>query len=95
MSGQAGGEQPIPGPLADLFRLGDHRLVPLNGLHPRASRPNSAQPRQLRTQLRGAPLRVVARQAGYGSEIAFAAAFKREYGVSPGRYRRHADSEGR
>ncbi|UWE10324.1 AraC family transcriptional regulator [Actinacidiphila bryophytorum] len=41
-----------------------------------------------------APLRVVARQAGYGSEIAFAAAFKREYGVSPGRYRRHADADG-
>ncbi|MEV4263494.1 AraC family transcriptional regulator [Kribbella sp. NPDC049584] len=34
------------------------------------------------------PLRVVARQAGYSSEIAFAAAFKREHGVSPGRYRR-------
>lgn len=40
-----------------------------------------------------APLRVVARQAGYSSEIAFAAAFKREYGVSPGRYRRHADAD--
>ncbi|WP_433438286.1 AraC family transcriptional regulator [Nonomuraea sp. CA-141351] len=33
------------------------------------------------------PLRVVARQAGYSSDIAFAAAFKREYGITPGRYR--------
>ena len=40
-----------------------------------------------------APLRVVARQTGYGSEIAFAAAFKRQYGVSPGRYRRHSSTE--
>jgi AraC-like DNA-binding protein len=40
-----------------------------------------------------APLRVVARQAGYSSEIAFSAAFKREYGVSPGRYRRHPGTE--
>jgi AraC-like DNA-binding protein len=40
-----------------------------------------------------APLRVVARQAGYTSEIAFAAAFKREYGLTPGRYRRHSDKQ--
>jgi AraC-like DNA-binding protein len=39
------------------------------------------------------PLRVVARQTGYGSEIAFAAAFKREYGVSPGQYRRQSATE--
>ena len=40
-----------------------------------------------------APLRVVARQAGYSSEIAFSAAFKREYGVAPGQYRRYLASE--
>ncbi|MDJ0340358.1 AraC family transcriptional regulator [Streptomyces sp. H10-C2] len=34
-----------------------------------------------------APLRVVAGQAGYVSEFAFAKAFKREYALSPGRYR--------
>jgi AraC-like DNA-binding protein len=34
-----------------------------------------------------APLRVVAKRAGYTSEIAFAAAFKREYGLTPARYR--------
>ena len=39
------------------------------------------------------PLRVVARQAGYSSEIAFAAAFKREHGVSPGRYRRPSSKD--
>lgn len=33
------------------------------------------------------PLRAVARQAGYSSDVAFAAAFKREYGITPGRYR--------
>ncbi|MEU4208695.1 AraC family transcriptional regulator [Streptomyces sp. NPDC026206] len=40
--------------------------------------------------LRGsdAPLRTVAEQAGYTSEFAFAKAFKREYGVAPGRYRK-------
>jgi AraC-like DNA-binding protein len=32
-------------------------------------------------------LRAIARQAGYTSEFAFAAAFKREYGMAPGRYR--------
>lgn len=34
------------------------------------------------------PLAVVARGVGYASEFAFAAAFKREHGVSPGRWRR-------
>jgi AraC-like DNA-binding protein len=33
-------------------------------------------------------LRIVAQRCGYGSEYAFAKAFKREYGVAPGRYRR-------
>lgn len=35
----------------------------------------------------GAPLSVVAEQAGYASEFAFANAFKREFGLAPGRYR--------
>lgn len=35
-----------------------------------------------------APLGAIARQVGYTSEYAFANAFKREYGVAPGRYRR-------
>ncbi|MFE0104749.1 AraC family transcriptional regulator [Streptomyces sp. NPDC059009] len=35
-----------------------------------------------------APLRIVAQQAGYASEFAFAKAFKREFGVAPGRYRK-------
>ncbi|GAB6900342.1 AraC family transcriptional regulator [Kineosporia succinea] len=35
-----------------------------------------------------APLASVAVQVGYGSEFAFANAFRREFGVSPGRYRR-------
>jgi AraC-like DNA-binding protein len=34
-----------------------------------------------------APLAAVGHQIGYGSEFAFANAFKRQYGVSPGRYR--------
>ncbi|WKX73810.1 AraC family transcriptional regulator [Streptomyces sp. XD-27] len=33
------------------------------------------------------PLRAVAAECGYSSEFAFAKAFKREYGVAPGRYR--------
>ena len=33
------------------------------------------------------PLSVVAQRTGYGSAYAFANAFKREYGVSAGRYR--------
>jgi AraC-like DNA-binding protein len=34
------------------------------------------------------PLAAVARQVGYGSDIALATAFKREFGVTPGAYRR-------
>ncbi|MFE6870053.1 AraC family transcriptional regulator [Kitasatospora sp. NPDC057692] len=36
------------------------------------------------------PLNSIARQVGYGSEFAFAHAFKREFGLPPGRYRRAA-----
>ncbi|SED65329.1 AraC family transcriptional regulator [Streptomyces sp. TLI_105] len=36
------------------------------------------------------PLRAVAERSGYSSEFAFAKAFKREYGVAPGRYRKGA-----
>jgi len=34
------------------------------------------------------PLDVIGREIGYASEFAFAKAFKREFGVPPGRYRR-------
>lgn len=34
-----------------------------------------------------APLAVIARQVGYSTEFAFAGAFRREYGVPPGRFR--------
>jgi AraC-like DNA-binding protein len=34
-----------------------------------------------------APLASIAKQVGYASEYAFANAFKREYGIAPGRYR--------
>ena len=34
-----------------------------------------------------APLGAVAAQVGYGSEFAFAAAFKRHHGAAPGRWR--------
>lgn len=37
-----------------------------------------------------APLRSVAQRSGYTSEFAFAKAFKREYGMAPGQYRRQA-----
>ncbi|TMR98256.1 AraC family transcriptional regulator [Nonomuraea basaltis] len=36
-----------------------------------------------------APLGEIAARVGYGSEFAFANAFKREYGLAPGRYRRN------
>ncbi|WP_030792974.1 AraC family transcriptional regulator [Streptomyces sp. NRRL S-920] len=36
----------------------------------------------------GAPLRSVAERAGYATEFAFAKAFKREFGLAPGRYRK-------
>ncbi|MDT0343058.1 helix-turn-helix domain-containing protein [Streptomyces sp. DSM 44938] len=35
-----------------------------------------------------APVRSVAERVGYSSEFAFAKAFKREFGLAPGRYRR-------
>jgi AraC-like DNA-binding protein len=41
-----------------------------------------------------APLRVVAQNGGYSSEFAFAAAFKRQFGISPGSYRRQLDNPG-
>jgi AraC-like DNA-binding protein len=34
-----------------------------------------------------APIAALAARVGYGSEFAFAKAFKREYGIAPGRYR--------
>ena len=39
-----------------------------------------------------APLAAVAERVGYTSEFAFADAFKREYGIAPGRYRRQSTS---
>ncbi len=36
------------------------------------------------------PLRAVAQRSGYSSEFAFAKAFKREYGLAPGQYRKGA-----
>ncbi|MGP3955405.1 AraC family transcriptional regulator [Nonomuraea sp. 3N208] len=36
-----------------------------------------------------APLGEISARVGYGSEFAFANAFKREYGLAPGRYRRN------
>ncbi|MGN9836911.1 AraC family transcriptional regulator [Nonomuraea sp. H19] len=38
----------------------------------------------------GASLSEISARVGYGSEFAFANAFKREYGMAPGRYRRNA-----
>ncbi|GAB7037822.1 MULTISPECIES: AraC family transcriptional regulator [Catenuloplanes] len=38
----------------------------------------------------GEPLAVVARQVGYAGEFAFAAAFRRRFGIAPGRYRQNA-----
>lgn len=37
-----------------------------------------------------APLSAVATRVGYASEFAFAKAFKREFGIAPGRYRRES-----
>jgi AraC-like DNA-binding protein len=37
-----------------------------------------------------APLSEIAARVGYGSEFAFADAFKREYGMAPGKFRREA-----
>jgi AraC-like DNA-binding protein len=37
-----------------------------------------------------ASLAAIARQVGYSTEFAFAGAFRREYGVSPGRFRQAA-----
>lgn len=33
------------------------------------------------------PLATIARQVGYSTEFAFGVAFRREYGISPGRFR--------
>lgn len=37
------------------------------------------------------PLAAIARRVGYSTEFAFAGAFRREYGVAPGRFRNHPD----
>ncbi|MDQ1033654.1 AraC-like DNA-binding protein [Streptomyces sp. V3I8] len=34
-----------------------------------------------------APLATIAREVGYSTEFAFSASFRREYGISPGRFR--------
>lgn len=34
-----------------------------------------------------APLAGIARQVGYATEFSFGAGFRREYGISPGRFR--------
>jgi AraC-like DNA-binding protein len=39
-----------------------------------------------------ASLSAVARQSGYANEFSFATAFRREYGISPGRYRTRRDT---
>ncbi|MDH6576258.1 AraC family transcriptional regulator [Kitasatospora sp. MAP5-34] len=39
------------------------------------------------------PLSTVATRAGYGSEFTFGKAFKREYGLAPGHYRRQAQDQ--
>jgi AraC-like DNA-binding protein/quercetin dioxygenase-like cupin family protein len=39
------------------------------------------------------PLSAIAHEVGYASEFAFAAAFRREYGVPPGRFRRETPPE--
>ncbi|MDP9793754.1 AraC-like DNA-binding protein [Catenuloplanes nepalensis] len=39
------------------------------------------------------PLAAVARQIGYVSEFAFASAFRRRFGIAPGRYRQHAAAD--
>ncbi|WP_193474190.1 helix-turn-helix domain-containing protein [Streptomyces griseomycini] len=60
-----------------------------------AGRPPLAHPAWLRGTATGrllrsgdTPLRVVAERLGCPSEFAFAKAFRREYGIPPGRYRR-------
>ena len=41
-----------------------------------------------------APLAAIARRVGYSSEFAFATAFRREFGISPGRFRHHDRTAG-
>jgi AraC-like DNA-binding protein len=41
-----------------------------------------------------APLAAIARQVGYSSEFAFATAFRREFGIPPGRFRHHDHKPG-
>ncbi|MTD59073.1 helix-turn-helix domain-containing protein [Amycolatopsis sp. RM579] len=42
-----------------------------------------------------APLAAIARQVGYSTEFAFGASFRREYGISPGRFRNLERKRGR
>ncbi|OZM80932.1 AraC family transcriptional regulator [Pseudonocardia sp. MH-G8] len=42
----------------------------------------------------GAPLATIAREVGYSTEFAFSDAFRREYGLPPGRFRRESAAEG-
>jgi AraC-like DNA-binding protein len=41
----------------------------------------------------GLPLPRIARQVGYGSPFAFSHAFKRHFGITPGRYRCRSHQE--
>ncbi|MEO3789648.1 helix-turn-helix domain-containing protein [Nonomuraea sp. B10E15] len=57
---------------------------------PRADDPGIAAALRAAILLResDAPLAAIARQVGYSTEFAFSAAFRREYGMSPGGFRR-------
>lgn len=70
------------------IRTGD----PTSGMFVRQAPWGRAYPVVPGTRETDTPLASVARKVGYQSEFAFAKAFKREYGLAPGRYRHHEDT---
>jgi AraC-like DNA-binding protein len=83
-----------PGPLADLARTAGASLRTLQRLFPSETGLTLEAWRQKARLLaavarlsEGAPVAVIAADSGYDSVSAFIAAFKRQLGVTPGRYR--------
>ena len=90
-----------PGEPWTVQRLSERAGLPRREVSRRFARVTGRAPRTYLTEARlahgarllresDAPLAAIARRVGYSTEFAFGGAFRREYGISPGRFRRDA-----
>ncbi|MDP9796016.1 AraC-like DNA-binding protein [Catenuloplanes nepalensis] len=90
-----------PGEPWTVQRLSDRAGLPRREFSRRFAEVTGLAPRAYLTEARlahgarllresDAPLAAIARRVGYSTEFAFGGAFRREYGISPGRFRRES-----